>query len=109
MLVKEIGVQFNKFRKVASTQSIPTDEILSQLDKKLEKDTNYIGPQKFLLSDLTEMTRRIIYNEQHINNAVNYLKEKQDDLASYLVKFNAIKTGKETFNHNSNNDFLISE
>jgi hypothetical protein len=110
MIVKELGVQFNKFRKISSTNSIPTDEILSQLERKLEKDTNVCGPMKFLINDITETTKRITENEQHINNSVNYLKEKQDELAAYLVKFNSINTGQESFNQQGiSNNFLITE
>ena len=104
MRTKEIGVQFNKFRKIASTHSIPSDEILSQLEKKLTKDADALGPEKYVLDDITNITKRIIENEQDINNAVNYLKEKQDDLAAYLVKFNSFKSGREVFKNS--NDFF---
>jgi hypothetical protein len=95
MLVKEIAVNFSRFKKLALTQSIPSDEVLSRLEKKLERDTDAIGPEKFVLNDITEQTKRIIANEQKINHAVNYLKKRQDELADYLVRFNNIRGGAE--------------
>jgi hypothetical protein len=97
MLVKETAVNFSRFKKLALTQSIPSDEVLSRLQKKLERDTDAIGPEKFVLNDITEQTKRIIENEQNINNAVNYLKKRQDELAEFLIKFNNVKGETEGF------------
>jgi hypothetical protein len=97
MLVKETAVNFSRFKKIALTQSIPSDEILSRLEKKLERDTDAIGPEKFVLNDITDQTKRIIENEQNINNAVNYLKSRQDELANFLIKVNNIKGETEGF------------
>lgn len=112
LIVREIAVQFSRFRRVASTQSIPSDEILSQLEKKLEKDADLLGPNKYIVEDISIYTKEIIESEQQINNAITYLKERQNDIANYLINFNRHKSeNHDVFNmfNNNNADFLNTE
>ena len=52
---------------------------------------------KFVLNDITEQTKRIIENEQNINNAVNYLKLRQDEVENFMIKIHNIKAEAEGF------------
>ena len=90
--IKEISNEFNKYRRVALSHVVPADEILVQLDSKIDKDTDAIGPEIYALEDMKELTNNIIENELQIKNAIEFLKEKQEDLIRYLIKFNTIKS-----------------
>jgi hypothetical protein len=91
MHAREIAHEFMKFKKIASIQSIPADEILSRLEKKMHLDINALGHENMILNDITDQTKRIIENEKEINSAVNYLKNMQDEFAEFLVKININK------------------
>ena len=94
MIVKQIAVQFDQYKKIANVQAIPFDEILSQLLKKLGRDSEVIGPARFIFTDMSDITHRINSNETQIKNAFKILKIKQDELANFLVKFNNFKSEK---------------
>jgi hypothetical protein len=95
LIIKEISNEFNKYRRVANSHVVPADEILVQLDAKIDSDTDVIGPEIYALEDMNELTNNIIENEYQIKNAIEFLKEKQEDLISYLIKFNTIKSSIE--------------
>jgi hypothetical protein len=69
--------------------------MLSQLEKKFEKDSTAIAPLKYVLEDIGKLTKKIIEKEDEIKNAMTYLKNKQDELGAYLIKFNTIKSNEE--------------
>lgn len=108
LIVKEVAVQFHKFKSVASTHSIPSDELIAQLASKLEVDIEEIGPKQYEIEEVTKMTKKIIANETHINNALSFLKEKQEDMCEFLIKYNSIKSdgGEIIEKEEVNNDFL---
>jgi len=108
LVTRQIAVQFNRFFKYARNQAIPSDEILLQLQKKLLKDSNKFGPKKFMISDITETTKRILEKEKEINSSINYLKDKQYELAEYLVKFNLIHTTNQDLGDHSDNNSLLT-
>jgi hypothetical protein len=89
MVVRQSGVVFDQFRKIASIQAIPFDEILSQLLKKMKRDTDFIGPSMYLFTDIAEDLRRIDENEKGIKFAFQIMKKQQDELANFLVTLNS--------------------
>jgi nitrate reductase assembly molybdenum cofactor insertion protein NarJ len=88
-VVKDISVHFYRFALIASTHSIPSEELLAQLDGKLENDSDTLGPIKYLLADLNDTHKRVSLKEMQINYAMVFLKEKQDNLINYLINFNS--------------------
>lgn len=88
MKIKEISIQFNKFNKIAISQSIPSDELLSQLEKKLNIDSEILAPLVNDIKDINQLTKNIMKTEKEIYQAINYIKIQQDDVAEYLVKIN---------------------
>jgi len=95
LIVKENAIKFNNSQKVASSHSVPVDEMLNRLHQKLENDTDIVGPLIYVLEDMNLLSNKIIENENHIKNGLDYLKNMQDDMISYLVKFNTIKSTVE--------------
>ncbi len=94
MIVRQIAVKFDQCRKRASVRSIPFDEILSQLLKKLKRDTDFIAPSKYLFTDISEDIKVIEDNEKSINNAMKIMKKQQDDLAEFLVNLNSSRASE---------------
>ena len=86
--IKEIAIQFQKFNKIASTQSIPSDELLSQLEKKLNLDSEILAPLVNDIKDINQITKNIMKTEKELYQAINYIKTQQDDVADFLVKYN---------------------
>ena len=88
MAVRQIGVVYDQYRKIANIQAIPFDEILSQLLKKMKRDTDFIGPSMYLFTDIADDLRKIDQNEKGIKNAFQIMKKQQDELANFLVTLN---------------------
>ena len=86
--IKEIAIQFQKFNKIASTQSIPSDELLSQLEKKLNLDSEILAPLVNDIKDINQITKNIMKTEKELYQAINYIKTQQDDVADFLVRYN---------------------
>ena len=74
MKIKEISIQFNKFNKIAISQSIPSDELLSQLEKKLNIDSEILAPLVNDIKDINQLTKNIMKTEKEIYQAINYIK-----------------------------------
>jgi len=104
LYIREIAVDFIKHHKVANTHIVPSDQKLNQLERRVELDTDVIGPYIFFLEDVNEMTSRIVENENQIKHALNILRKKQDGLINYLMKFNTIKSSVEIFEEESVED-----
>jgi hypothetical protein len=88
LYVRESAVKFIKTHKMANSHFIPSDQALSHLGRKLEKDVDVIGPIKYEVEDITQMMKKIIENEEEINNSITFLKNKQNELCEYLVNYN---------------------
>jgi len=95
LIVKELAIQFDRYMRVANSHTVPADEVLVQLENKLENDTDIIGPEIYALEDMNALTNKIIQNENQIKNAMEFLRKKQEDLISYLIKVNTIKSSVE--------------
>lgn len=108
-VTKEIGIQFNRFLKIAGTETMPSDEILAQLEKKLDKDLDFIAPRKYALDEISGLSKKVIDSEKEINNAITLLSEKQEELADYLVRYNNFKSEKRDHIDINQNNFLESE
>ena len=95
LIVKEYAIKFKKYKKIASSHSVPAYDRLTKLHRKLENDTDLVGPLIYVFEDMNTLSNKITENENQIKNALGYLKNKQDDLISYLIKFNTIKSTVE--------------
>lgn len=77
------------------SHTIPTDEMLSQNNKKLELDLDLIGPQKYTLEDISELTKKVVEQENQINHAISFMSEKQNEICQFLIRFNTLKSFEE--------------
>jgi hypothetical protein len=101
---RQYGVLFSKLNRKAESYLIPPDIILSSLDKKLEIDTIKIGAHKYEIDEeISKMTNTIIENDELINNSVNYLHKRQNELCEYLIKFNKYREKKSLDTAKENN------
>jgi hypothetical protein len=76
LLIKEMCLVLDKNMRIAYIQNVPVDNKMKDLGKKVENDTDIIGPELFALGDMNTLTNEIIENENHIKTL---MKKKQDD------------------------------
>jgi hypothetical protein len=59
------------------------------LSKKLDKDLEKVGPMRYEIEeDVIKLTREIHKRNKEINNAMNYLNQKQRSISHFLVNYN---------------------
>jgi len=88
LIIRAIVVKFTKEYKISKTQFLPSDEILVQLQRKLETDVKYIKNHEKSMNNIKKLTKVIAEDEKKILNALQNLKEKQDEISNFLVKYN---------------------
>lgn len=88
LIIRAIVVKFTKEYKISKTQFLPSDEILVQLQRKLETDVKFLKSHEKSMENIKKLTKTIAEDEKKILNALQNLKEKQDEISNFLVKYN---------------------
>ena len=86
--VKATAVKFYRLNKISKTNTIHSDELLSELDKKFHKDSENIAPLVDDIRYIFKLTNTIRSSEKEINKCLINLKIEQDNIAEYLIKYN---------------------
>ena len=88
LAIRAIVVKFSKEYKTSKTQYLPSDEILIQLQKKLQDDMIFLKSHEKSINNCKKLSKVIAEDEKKIVFAMKTLKEKQDEISDFLVEFN---------------------
>ena len=106
--VKAAAVKFYRLSKIAKTNTIHSDELLSELDKKFNKDSENLAPIVDDIRYINKLTNNIKISEKEINKCLINLKKEQDEIGKYLIQYNNFHY--DLFNQNHlNNKFGNNE
>jgi hypothetical protein len=86
--VKASAVKFYRLSRIAKTNTIHSDELLSELDKKFHKDSENLAPIVDDIRYINKLTNNIRVSEREINKCLINLKKEQDEIGNYLVEYN---------------------
>ena len=86
--VKAAAVNFYRLSKITKTNTIHSDELLSELDKKFHKDSEYLAPIVDDIRYINKLTNNIKISEKEINKCLINLKREQDEIGKYLIQYN---------------------
>ena len=86
--VKASAVKFYRLSRIAKTNTIHSDELLSELDKKFHKDSENLAPIVDDIRYINKLTNNIRVSEREINKWLINLKKEQDEIGNYLVEYN---------------------
>lgn len=89
--VKKELLNFNKLLKLNDANNISLEELLSSLSKKVELDLEFLGPFKYILSDVNDLSEKINQGEAEIHHSLEILKQKQDEIGNFIINANKMK------------------
>ena len=87
-------LNLNTVLKVNDCNSVSLDHLLSILRKKFEADLDILGPMKYLLDDVTVLSKKINEGETEIHHSLEILKNKEDEVGEFIFELNKIKTSE---------------
>jgi hypothetical protein len=88
LIIRYISQKFNKEMKICKSRLLPSDEILIELQKKLESDVKLMKSQERTIANVKKLTRCVIEEERKILRGMEYLKSTQNEIADFLIKCN---------------------
>ena len=86
--VKASAVKFYRLSRIAKTNTIHSDELLSEKEKKFHKDSENLAPIVDDIRYINKLTNNIRVSEREINKCLINLKKEQDEIGNYLVEYN---------------------
>jgi len=88
LIIRYVAQKFNKEMKICKSRLLPSDEILIELQKKLESDVKLMKCQERTIANVKKLTRCVIEEERKILRGMEYLKSTQNEIADFLLKCN---------------------
>lgn len=93
--VKKDILNFSKILKLNDSNGVSLEDILSNLRKKFETDVEILGPFKYILEDMVNLSKKINDGEVEIHHSMEILKKKQDEIGSFIVDVNHLKLNEK--------------
>jgi hypothetical protein len=92
ILLKKNLINFSKQIKKNDANSISVEDLISNLRKKFDEDVESLGPYKYLLEDVVDLSFRINQGEAQIHNSLQIIQKKQDEIGRFVVELNRKKS-----------------
>ena len=89
-LKKQISIFKNDYR-IANAQNLPIDEMLKNLQEKLETDINDIKKEVMVIPDLDNRCNRLKERQGKISTQLDDVIKIQSAIADYMIKLSKVK------------------
>jgi len=89
-LKKQISIFKNDYR-IANAQNLPIDEMLKNLQEKLETDINDIKKEVMVIPDLDNRCNRLKERQGKISTQLDDVIRIQSAIADYMIKLHKVK------------------
>jgi len=93
-------MNYNKILKLNDSNGVTLEDLMSNLRKKFDMDLEILGPFKFLLDEVVDLSKKINDTEIEIHHSLELMKNKQDDIGKFVVDMNSFK-----FNENDHKGY----
>lgn len=92
-LKKQISIFKNDYR-IANAQNLPIDEMLKNLQEKLETDINDIKREVMVIPELDTRCNKLKERQERISTRLDEVIKIQSSIADYMIKLNNVKKQK---------------
>lgn len=91
IILKKNLINFSKQIKLNDANGISVEDLISSLRKKFDADVESLGPFKYLMEDVVNLSNKINQGEAQIHNSLQILHKKQEDIGKFVVELNRKK------------------
>jgi hypothetical protein len=91
ILLKKNLINFSRQVKKNDASGISVEDLISNLRKKFDEDVESLGPFKYLLEDVVNLSFKINEGEAQIHNSLKIVQKKQEEIGRFVVELNGKK------------------
>jgi len=91
-------MNFSKQIKLNDANGISVEDLISNLRKKFDADVECLGPFKYLMEDVVNLSNKINQGEAQIHNSLQIVHKSQEKIGQFVVDLNrkkCIESGDE--------------